>query len=241
MAEKAHFVDLGFGAAADGEVGLSALDGAECFADGEVAAGVGTGDGVAGAFELVNDGYVAGEHVGEIFEKPKGGKLGHAVAAPALHVEMIGIVCPSGGAHGGRQLVKLGVDEASADVAAEALAIEVGLLGVCGGLEAGVFEGVVGGDDGELDVAGHDFGGFAVASGYEVADFEGGGFATDLAGEAGGIQGVDAFDADFAGDESLPVGFVADAQWGNDADAGDDHSPHIFTSITESGSRIDSP
>ena len=54
--------------------------------------------------------------------------------------------------------------------------------------ELGVFNGEVGGDDGEFDVAGHDLGGFAVGLGDELGGFEEGDLAGDLGGECGGVE-----------------------------------------------------
>ena len=50
LPHQAHGIHFGFRPAADGQIGIPALDRAKGFADGQMRGGFGTGDGVAGAF-----------------------------------------------------------------------------------------------------------------------------------------------------------------------------------------------
>ena len=76
-----------------------------------------------GAFEPVNDRHVAGQHVRQIFQQPQRRKLGHPVAAPVVQIEVIARRGRRG--HGAGEFVQIGVDQARADVAAEAVAVEM--------------------------------------------------------------------------------------------------------------------
>ena len=107
-----------------------------------------------------------------------------------------------------------------------------GRFGIRLGLQARILERIIGGDDGQLDVAGHHFGGFAIALGNEIADFERRHFAGDLAGKSArdrttAIRRMPTL----AGQQVVPERRRLPMPIGrNDADAGDDDSSHVMES-----------
>lgn len=204
LAEVGHRVHLALGTAGKAGVRRAALDCAHALADREAARGLAAGDGVRGSAQVVDDRHVAGEHVRQVLKKPQRGQLFDALAAPVVDVEAAVFVCA--GRERGRQFIEFGGDEPGPDVAPRTVA-GVGRLGIrvgAGGAEAGVSCGQVGGDHRDLDVAGHDFGGLAVALGHVVADFVFGDLAADMAQKAVGLEQVDAGQLALALEKRLP-------------------------------------
>ena len=159
-------------------------------------------------------------------------------AAPGAERERLAIgwlLVGSRGDHGLGHLAELGGDKPRADVAAHALgAVGVFGGGVLGGLgavgdvafgdDASILNGELGGGNGDLGVASHDLGGFAVAFGdvglgVEVRDLAG-----KPRGEAGGIKAGDGAEGGAALHERAPERGVAGAERGDAAETGDDDS-----------------
>ena len=132
--------------------------------------GIGAGDGVAGALEFVNDRHVAGEHVGQIFQQPERRELAHAVR-PHLVADRVDCLRRAAVVMAPVSSFRSALIRPAPMLQPKRLPSNVGGFGVGLGFQAGIFERVVGGDDGQLDVAGHHLGGFAVALGDVIADF----------------------------------------------------------------------
>ncbi len=110
-------------------------------------------------------------------------------------------------------------DVESADAGADVDADHLGVFG--SHLELRHLHRFFRGGDGEVNEAAHllDFFFLDELEGIEVADFGG-----DLAGESGGVEGGDAIDAAFAGEQGFPhcAGSMADGA--DQPDAGDDNA-----------------
>ena len=143
--EGAHAVEhggeapvLGLSGAAEGDVGLAELDLLEAGADAVGAGGAGGGDGPGGALDLEGggeDGADGGAH-------GAGDAEGSDLVLPSLAAGVDGL----DGLHD--------VGDAGAALAEDAG--DAGVLLVLLGLEAGVFDGVLHGDVGELGVLAHE-------------------------------------------------------------------------------------
>jgi hypothetical protein len=187
----------GFAAAADYDVGVVALEDAEGFADGVGSGGAGGGGREVGTVGAVADGDLSGGEIGDggIDEERR-----DATGA------------------GGEELCVLALNDFEcSDAAADVDTYAFGDLG--GDFEGGLFDGEVGGGEGELDEAAHLLEVFAVDEVFRDEVFD---FAGDAGGVGGSIEEGDGADAGMALLEGLPGLFCSYAHGANKSYSGYD-------------------
>ena len=70
LADQDYRVDLGLGAARQGDIGGPTCYDLAYLGYRQMSGGFGAGDSIAGALDVVDYAYVTGEHVGQILEQP---------------------------------------------------------------------------------------------------------------------------------------------------------------------------
>ena len=199
LAHHAQRVDFALGAADQEEVGPIAGQDAVGFAQRQQAGHVAFGDGVVGALGVVQDGDVAGKHVGQILEHPQRLDGRNALLAPLFQIDHAGLAV--GAECGGvGQLQQFAGDQAGAELDAEARRVEFVLVHLA------VVEGAAGPPTTASSMVRaiifrlrRSF--LSTNCGRRSRDLAG-----DADGQAGGVEGADGADAAAPLEESFPDG-----------------------------------